>query len=119
MNVNEAGLLKRIVDSPDGFHESQPTHAQLPLIARFLRLRWIEKRSSRYYPTRDVQVNLGLAPVNKPAAHGVDEDVAGRQMHGAPSRPGGDVVVPVGGPGPTPSRKIERSRRRRAAKVSP
>jgi transcriptional regulator with XRE-family HTH domain len=62
ITVNEAVLLKRIIDSEAGFKADELTHAQRPLLARFLRLGWVERLNSQYVITDDVRAALGLPP---------------------------------------------------------
>lgn len=61
ITVNEAALLKEIIDARDGLAADDLTHAQRRILARFLRLGWVEKPSGRYLVTEAVVFSLGLS----------------------------------------------------------
>lgn len=83
INVSEAALLKKIIDRTNGLRPDELTHAQQPMLARFLRLGWAIKRNSRYFATDEVRFGLGPVPRQEPTR----PRPGGRQRSRAAVRP--------------------------------
>lgn len=82
--IYDATLLKRTVDCGVAGWDGDVTEAYRPVLARLLRLGWIEHRDGRFFPTADVALSLGI-PGQQPAT----------KRHAPPRRFATDAAQPV------------------------